>query len=94
MKDAKENRYPLHSVLREIQELMAVTRPIECRLSLSLGNLCFKVGRHDKGPLWVKSGKAQNEHITSDLLPKADIVDAFWHFRFVSTADMDIGCDD
>jgi hypothetical protein len=28
MKDAKENRYLLHSVLREIQELMAVTRPI------------------------------------------------------------------
>lgn len=55
MKNAKENRYLLHSVLREIQELMAVTRPIS-RLSLSLGNLCFEVGRHDKGPLWVISG--------------------------------------
>jgi hypothetical protein len=28
MKDAKENRYLLHSVLREIQELLAVTRPM------------------------------------------------------------------
>jgi hypothetical protein len=28
MKDAKENHYLLHSVLREIQELMTVTRPI------------------------------------------------------------------
>jgi hypothetical protein len=28
MKDAKENRYLLHSVLRKIQELIAVTRPI------------------------------------------------------------------
>jgi hypothetical protein len=28
MKDAKENRYLLHSILRKIQELIAVTRPI------------------------------------------------------------------
>jgi hypothetical protein len=28
MKDTKENRYLLHSVLRKIQELIAVTRPI------------------------------------------------------------------
>ena len=41
MKDAKENRYLLHSVLREIQELLAVTRPIYRRLSLSPGQLKF-----------------------------------------------------
>jgi len=28
MKDTKENRYLLHSILRKIQELIAVTRPI------------------------------------------------------------------
>ena len=39
------------------------------------------------GPLWVKSGKARSEHIPSGLLPTADIVDAFWHFRFVPSAD-------
>ena len=35
---------------------------------------------------WVKSGKARSEHILSGLPPKADIVDAFWHFRFVPKA--------
>jgi hypothetical protein len=34
-------------------------------------------------PLWVKSGKARSEHIPSGLHPRADIVDALWHFRFV-----------
>jgi hypothetical protein len=43
-----ENRYPLHSELREIQELIAVTWPIYRRSSLSLVNLSFKVGRNDK----------------------------------------------
>jgi hypothetical protein len=32
-----------------------------------------------------KSGKARSEHIPSGLLPRADIVDAFWHFRFMPT---------
>src|SRR5262245_24094688 len=32
---------------------------------------------------WVKSGKARSEHIPSGLPPRADIVDALWHFRFV-----------
>ncbi len=36
-KRRKENRYLLHSVLREIHELRAVTRPIYRRLSLSPG---------------------------------------------------------
>jgi hypothetical protein len=31
----------------------------------------------------VKSGKARSEHIPSGLHPRADIVDALWHFRFV-----------
>jgi len=34
-----------------------------------------------------QSGKARSEHIPSGLLPTADIVDAFWHFRFVPSAD-------
>jgi hypothetical protein len=34
----------------------------------------------------VKSGKARGEHIPSGLPPRADIVDAFWHFRFVPEA--------
>jgi hypothetical protein len=33
--------------------------------------------------LKVKSGKARSEHIPSRLPPRADIVDALWHFRFV-----------
>ena len=35
---------------------------------------------------WVISGKARGEHIPSGLLPRADIVDAFRHFRFVPQA--------
>jgi hypothetical protein len=37
---------------------------------------------------WVKSGKARSEHIPSGLPPGADIVDGFWHFRFVPLMDM------
>jgi hypothetical protein len=36
-----------------------------------------------KMTLWVKSGKARGEHIPSGLPPRADIVDALWHFRKV-----------
>jgi hypothetical protein len=38
---------------------------------------------HLRRPLRVISGKARSEHIPSGLLPKADIVDAFQHFRLV-----------
>ena len=38
--------------------------------------------------LRVKSGKARSEHIPSGLPPRADIVDALWHFRFVPTTVM------
>ena len=31
----------------------------------------------------IKSGKARSEHIPSGLHPRAEIVDAPWHFRFV-----------
>ena len=57
--------------------------------ALAKDERCFcaaKVGSRP-GLLWVKSGKARTEHIPSGLLPKADIVDAFWHFRFVPTTD-------
>jgi hypothetical protein len=64
MKDAKENRYLLHSVLREIQELMAVTRPIYRRLSLSPGQLKFR-GRGN--------GKSANVCPTYGLPPRADL---------------------
>jgi len=37
---------------------------------------------------WVKSGKARSEHIPSGLPPRADIVDALWHFRFAPTTVM------
>src|SRR5262245_64387271 len=37
---------------------------------------------------WVKSGKARSEHIPSGLPPRADIVDALSHFRFVPTSDI------
>src|SRR5262249_34799321 len=36
-------------------------------------------------PLWVKSGKAQNEHITSALSPKADIASVPRYVRSVAT---------
>ena len=42
-------------------------------------------------PSRVKGGKAGSEPIPSGLPPKADIVDAFWHFRFVPEADMGHG---
>ena len=46
-------------------------------------HLAFNGGR-----LWVKSGKARSEHIPSGLPPKADIVDAFWDFRFVPKSEV------
>ena len=36
----------------------------------------------------VKNGKARSEHIPSGLPPRADIVDALWHFRFVPNSDI------
>src|SRR6478735_3109008 len=36
----------------------------------------------------VKGGKARSEHIPSGLPPKADIVDAFWDFRFVPKSEV------
>jgi hypothetical protein len=36
----------------------------------------------------VKSGKARCEHIPSGLPPRADIVNALWHFRFVPGGDL------
>jgi hypothetical protein len=36
-----------------------------------------------ESPEWVQSGKARSEHIPSGLPPRADIIDALWHFRFV-----------
>jgi hypothetical protein len=36
----------------------------------------------------IISGKARSEHIPSGLPPRADIVDALWHFRFVPTTVM------
>src|SRR6516164_2728516 len=34
-------------------------------------------------PLWVKSGKAQNEQMLSALAPKEDKAQGCWHIRFV-----------
>jgi hypothetical protein len=61
MKDAKENRYLLHSILRKIQELIAVTRTIQRRSSLRSG-ATSAVG-HDL--------KSHDEHISSALSPMA-----------------------
>jgi hypothetical protein len=42
-------------------------------------------------PLWVKTGKAQCEHMTSALPLKADIRRAAWDVRFVPTGDIWFG---
>ena len=44
--------------------------------------------KHGQCPSRVKGGKARSEHIPSGLPPKADIVDAFWDFRFVPKSEV------
>src|SRR6516162_8778307 len=39
-----------------------------------------------RGPLWVKTGKAQMEHMFSGSAPKADMSEPCRHFRVVPTA--------
>ena len=57
-KRIKENRYLLHSVLRKIQELIAVTRPIYRRLSLSPGQLKFRGRGNGKSAKGLAPGPA------------------------------------
>src|SRR4029077_21247369 len=47
----------------------------------------WRIARHGAPPLSADV-RVGSEHIPSGLLPKADIVDAFWHFRFVPIGDI------
>src|SRR5262249_20381693 len=48
----------------------------------------WRTERLGQGSFASKSGKTRSEHIPSGLPPRADIVDALRHFRFVPGSDI------